>query len=126
MTEPQYNFKRFTQRRAHGETMPILSVQRRGNASLNKAAYEALGQPKSVDLFFDEGRKALALKPTHEESVESYPVRPVSSKASTYLISLTALLRYYNIPVQGAIGRYEGVEHDDMLIFDFSKAAEEG
>ncbi len=126
MDERQLNLKPFTQRRMRGETSPYLSIQRRGGATLNRASAQALGNPEAVSLFFDEDHQVLGLRASTMAEKHAYALRKTSGRGETYVLSLAALLRYFNVDLERARGRYQGAMYKDMLIFDLTQGATSG
>src|SRR5580692_2115199 len=108
-------FETFKRQRVPLTTEPAITIQKRGNLSLNPPAYKALGSPEAVELMYDRERRLIGLRKTDPESEVAYLVRPMAKSASTWLISGTAFTAYYGIETDTArrwMCRLEG----DMLV----------
>ncbi|HEV3282610.1 MAG TPA: hypothetical protein VG010_00265 [Solirubrobacteraceae bacterium] len=113
-------FETFKRQRVPLTTEPAITIQKRGNLSLNPPAYKALGSPEAVELMYDRERRLIGLRKTDPESEVAYLVRPMAKSASTWLISGTAFTAYYGIETDTArrwMCRLEG----DMLVLDLSQ-----
>jgi hypothetical protein len=87
-------------------SIPRVALQRRGNFSLNRAAFQALGQPKTIVFAYNPTRREIAITAAPPNLNYASPVRKQAATES-YLVSATAFV--------GSIG----IGHDDaILVFD--------
>lgn len=112
-------FEVFDKKRASSAPSPFVSIQRRGPLSLNRAAHEALGEPKAAELLFDRENHKIGIKPVDPTSPLGFPVRPQGRNGSTFIISGQAFTKYYGIDTSVA-RRYAAVKEDDMLVVDLT------
>lgn len=114
-------FETFKRQRVPVTREPAVTIQRRGNLSLNPAAYDALDKPEAVELLYDRDANLVALRKTQPGSEFAYIVRALSKNSgSTWLISGMAFAAYYDINTEIArrwIGRVEG----DLLVLDLNQ-----
>jgi len=122
----QMAFETFKRQRMPVLTDPAITIQKRGNLSLNSAAYEALGSPEAVELLYDRERRLIALRKAAPGTEYAYVVRPLNGnrRTTSWLVAGMAFAMYYGIPVEIArrwICRLE----DDMLILDLNEPSQE-
>ena len=117
-------FEVFQGQRVRVTDEPTITIQKRGNISLNLPAYEALGSPDHVELLYDRERKLMGIrKTTDSKSQSAYVVRSVTPRnnrpPSSYVLSGIAFAAYYGIPVESA-HRWTAQEEDGMLVIDLN------
>jgi hypothetical protein len=98
---------------------PRIGLSRRGYFSLNKVAYEMLGQPKRVLLFYDAEDGLVGLKPAEEGTPYSYKaVRQGTSQS--YILAATSFLDHYGIPYGDRALHFTPRKEGDLLIFELA------
>jgi hypothetical protein len=108
-------FALFTGRhRPAGGTIPRLAFQRRGNLSLNRAAYEALGSPDAVVLGYNEAAGEVAIKGASKSLAYASPVRKQAA-AESYLVAARAFTQSIRLDLE-----------DSMVVFDEVALVREG
>lgn len=115
-------FETFYRQRAPLSVDPMLTIQRRGNFSINAAAHTALGEPEAVEFLYDRDEKRMGIRKVQPLSESAYAVRP--NGKSSWIIAGMAFTQYYGIPSDVArrwIGRLEG----DILVFDLNEEGKE-
>jgi hypothetical protein len=112
-------FEVFDKRRASSAPSPFVSIQRRGPLSLNRAAHEAMGEPKAAELLFDRENSKIGIKPVDPTSPRGFPVRPQGRNGSTFIIAGQSFTKFYGIDTRVA-RRYAAVKEDDMLVIDLT------
>ncbi len=95
---------------------PAVTVQMRGNLSLNKAAYDALGRPEHVALLYDREERIIGLEPVTATDPDAYTCRKQQNSAS-YLVAGTAFMTFYDIAI-GDTRRYSATVIDNQLLID--------
>ena len=65
------------------------------NIVLNRRAYELLGRPQAVRLYFSRDRSAIGLEPVSPRFNDAFPLMPNGSAG--YRISAAPFCRHYNI-----------------------------
>jgi hypothetical protein len=122
-------FEVFQRQRAPVSTEPTITIQKRGNISLNTAAYVELGHPEALELLYDRDEKLIAMRKVDLGGPSAYVVRPLdprsrksspSQLATTYLISGIAFTSYYEIPTETA-KRWTPYRQGDMLVIDLKQ-----
>jgi hypothetical protein len=114
-----YDFEVFHRDAAAHSAEPLVTIQRRGNISLNTAAFEALGAPDAVELLYDPHKKVIGLRAADAKLPHAHLVRPATRRPlrGPFLISATAFVAYYNIDT--SIGRrWIGFLSSDVLCID--------
>jgi hypothetical protein len=109
------NFETFQKRSITVSTEPRVTLQRKGPISLNKAAYQALGEPPAIELLFDREAKIVGLRGASSRKANAYSVRVVGK--STYLVAGSAFTKYYGIRVDES-RRFPARMYGDVLGFD--------
>ncbi len=98
----------------------MVTIQRGGNFSLNKAAYQGMGEPESVELLYDREKRLIGFRPVSSSSPRGFAVRPQGRHApTTFMIAGQAFAKHYEIDVSTA--RRYGVEtRDGVLVLDLN------
>jgi hypothetical protein len=119
-------FETFKRQRMPVLADPAVTIQKRGNLSLNAPAYEALGSPKAVELLYDRERRLIALRATEPGTESAYVVRPLSGNArvTSWLVAGMAFTMYYGIPTEVA-RRWVCRIEDGMLVLDLNEPSQE-
>ncbi len=107
-------FETFTRRAAPVVREPVVALQRRGVLSLNRAAYELLGEPATVELLFDRTGRRIGIRPIASDAPHAYRVRKQPGSA-TYLVAAKAFMQFYGIPNDQA-RRYDADLVDGVLV----------
>lgn len=114
------NFQVFDKRAVPISGEPMVTIQRKGPISINKASYYAMGKPSFVELLYDPDERIIGFRPLKEQLPHAYPVRMQGQRESTFLIAGHAFLRFYNIPNEVST-RYMAEMFDDVLGVDLKK-----
>jgi len=113
------NFEVFDKRAVPISGEPMVTIQRKGPISLNKAAFHAMGKPSFVELLYDPKERIVGLRPLKEQLPHAYPVR-AQGRSNTYLVAGHAFMRYYSIPNEVST-RYIAQMFDDVLGVDLKQ-----
>lgn len=89
----------FEGRRTRPGGSPTLTIQKRGNFSLNASAFELMGEPEAVHLYYSPSAHLVALKPVAKDTPNSYPVRK-QQNARSWLIGARSFLNQHGIPFE--------------------------
>jgi hypothetical protein len=117
------NFRVFDKRAVPASGDPMITFQRAGSISLNKAAYQAIGEPSYVELLYDPDERIVGFHALIEKLPHAYPVRVQGQAASpshTYLVAGLAFMKYYDILPEVST-RYMGEMYDEVLGVDLKK-----
>jgi len=115
------NWEAFTRRATPVVSGPLVTIQKRGTISLNRAAHELLGAPPAVELLFDVDEHVIGFRPVDPGVHHAYPVRKQPSSFS-YLVAGQAFAKYYGIPI-GETRRYTAAMIGDVLAIDLKQEA---
>ncbi len=99
-----------------------VTLNRKGIFLINKAAFEALGEPEAVKLFHDERNNAVGLIKCETGPENAFPVKQ-KDKYSNRVICASPACRDFGIRVEKTIA-FNGIEfdHDGVMSLDFDKA----
>ena len=115
-TSDEWEVFRGRGRRPVGELQ--VSIQSKGNLSINRAVFEALSKPEAVECLFNREKHQIGIRPANPEEIHAYPVRKQQNAAS-YIVSFASFLRTYRIPIPTGITRqYEPWIQDGILVIN--------
>ena len=78
------------------DTRPAVSLQRRGNFQVNRAAYEYMGRPEALQLGFDRNKRIIAFKLAKSGGRGAYTVHKASG-AETYSVAAKAFANLHDL-----------------------------
>ncbi len=116
-------FERFDKRSVPIAENPFVTIQMRGPLSLNYSAYKMLGEPKAVELLYDQEDKIIGLRPVSPKEAYAFPVRPQGRKdkrPSNYVIAGQAFTKHYGIDTSVA-KRYPAEMQGDIMAVDLKR-----
>lgn len=99
MDKLPFDLELFEGRRTRPAGAPTLGIQRRGNLSLNASAFELLGEPEAVHLYYSPSSHVIAIKAVSNDTPQSYPVRK-QQNARSFLIGARSFLNRYGVPFE--------------------------
>lgn len=111
------SFEVFDKRAAVATKNPMVTIQKGGSFSLNRAAYELLGSPETVELLFDPNERLIGFRPVSSSNPRAYPIRPQGKNAATFMIAGRAFGKHYKLDTSIA-RRYSTERRDDILVLD--------
>jgi hypothetical protein len=118
---PVPNFEVFTRRMVPLAEKAYVTVQKRGNLTLNKSAHVALGEPKVVELLYDAEAGIIGFRAVDEDVEHAYPLRPQGGKdAGPFIVAGMAFTKYYGIDTSQA-RRFPAELIDGVLCIDISQ-----
>jgi hypothetical protein len=112
-------FEVFDKRTVLAPAEPLVTIQKRGFISLNHAAFRALGEPKAVELLYDQAKKVVGLRTAGPGIPTAYPVRP-NTKGTSYIVSGMAFTKHYGIDTTVA-RRWPAQMKSSVLCVDIGK-----
>lgn len=110
-------FEVFDKRAATSSKTPMVTIQKGGHFSLNRAAYEAMGAPEAVELLYDREEKLIGFQSAPPDRPRAYPVKTLGTNATGRLVSGQRFCKYYDIDADVA-RRYEVQMQDEILVLD--------
>lgn len=113
-------FEVFNKRAATSSKIPMVTVQKDGEFSMNKAAHDAIGAPEAVELLYDREEKLIAFRPTAPDGALAFNVKPQGNNSTGRQIAGKAFAKYYELDVAVA-RRYTARERDGMLVVDLKE-----
>lgn len=101
---------------------PIVTVQKRGDLQLNRAAYESLGCPTFVRLYFNRATRQIGIRSSDDSVETSIPVMAVPGNG-VFIIASLSFCKTYGIKT-GVTTRFAASMEDGMLICNLDLAQE--
>lgn len=118
-------FQEFDRRAAPVNATPLVTLQKRGLMSLNRTAFELIGQPTAVTLLYHPERRLIGLRSTDPNNPRAYPMRRQGGRESSggsFLVAGTAFTVHHQIPTDVA-RRYVAKLVGDVLMIDLNDDA---
>ncbi len=116
-------FETFMDRGKPVRTQPVVAIQRRGIASLNRAAFDALKGARAVELLFDPDERIMGLRGVNPGTLHAAQVRKQPG-ADTYLIGVHSFAKRYGIPTDRARRYYAQLIDGGILAVNLSQEAD--
>ena len=110
-------FEVFDKRSAAATKSPMVTIQRGGAFSLNKAAEQLVGSPEAVELLYDPDERLIGFRPVDPASPRAFPVRPQGKNATTFMIAGKMFSKHYKLEADRA-RRYAVTMQDGILVLD--------
>ncbi len=110
-------FEVFDKRASTSSKTPMVTIQKGGHFSLNKAAYDLMDRPDAVELLYDREKKLIGFRSTSPTRPLAYPVKSLGTNATGRLVAGQAFCKYYDIDASVA-RRYEVRMDGDILVLD--------
>jgi hypothetical protein len=111
-------FEAFKRQRLKPGAEPLVTIQKKGVLSLNRAAYVALDNPEAVELLYDRETRLIGLRKIDSSVDHAYAIRSFG-KGGTWLVSGTAFTNFYDIDTSVPTRRTGRIE-DGILIIDLN------
>jgi hypothetical protein len=112
MTPP--SFQKFERSSARIAAEPMISIQRHGTMSFNRATYEALGKPEAVVLLWDAEAEIVALQMAESSDPDAYTVQKQPA-ASSFLVNTQSFYKFNNIKANVA-RRFPAHNYGDGIV----------
>ncbi len=124
MPNKSYTWHDFRDERARADAyIPRVSVQLRGNVGLNKAAFEALGEPEAVVFRYSDDRRAFALRPAQIGEKGARLVRKQNA-SNSYVIGAKAFANLMRFKEH--LQTFRPTVSEGMLIVDLNEVEDNG
>ncbi len=95
-----------------------VTIQKRGTISLNRAAFQAMGNPKFAELLFNRTKRLIGIRPTNSPTGRTAPIRK-QGQSESYLIAGLTFTKEYDIDSSVA-RRYVATMQENMLVVDLN------
>jgi hypothetical protein len=116
----EFEWEEFDRRSAPKVSTPIITLQKRGNFGINRAAFEAMGRPEAVKLLYDRKQQVIGIRPADDpEARNAYQVRK-QPNSDSFLFSGIAFAHRYGIPL-GETRRFRSQMRGDVMIVDLKQ-----
>jgi hypothetical protein len=117
------NFEIFRRGAAPIGKQPYVTLNKRGVFLINKAAYQAIGQPQAVIMMFDPSEKIVGMQPVEAGTADAYAVH-TTTRDRSFLVSGKAFCNYYELPLGTSI-RYPASVNDGILCINIAEGGTE-
>jgi hypothetical protein len=117
------NFEKFRRSNITSGAVPMVAIHQRGVFAFNEQAFEALGKPEAIELFYDRDETIIGLQGAPRNSPDSYAVRHHTKHSSQ--IAGQSFLEFYDIPPEVRGRRYRAELQGGMLTVDLREEPEE-
>jgi hypothetical protein len=74
-----------------------VTLDGRGRLLLNRKAYQAIGKPQRVLLYFNRNKDKIGVRPAHDRLAEAFPVR---QNSVSFVVYCGTFLRHYGIKLR--------------------------
>lgn len=98
------------------------SLNQHGDLVLNRKAYEELGAPERVRLFYDSRTEAIGLMPADPEADNGHKVRRFST-GSTHLVHCSRFLRLSGIKIEKTVSFPTAKMENGLLVLELKYRA---
>lgn len=114
------DFKKFRRAYVTSEAVPLVAVRQRGTLGINRMAYEALGEPKAVELLYAPDEQIIGLQAAERNAPDAYRIRREAE--GRYEVAGVSFLKHYGIPLEKVGGRrYRAEVVDGILNVDLKQ-----
>ncbi len=114
-------FEEFEQYHSRSVKTILVTIQRRGNFSLNRAAYKALGEPTALKLLFNRSKRLIGFRRADSSELRSVPVRR-QHQSESFLVAGLTFCKEFDIDTSTA-RRYVGKMQEGVLIVDLNESS---
>lgn len=111
------DFELFTGRAIPVVERAMVTIQRKGTMSLNHAAFQALGEPAAVAMFFNKAKRIVGIRAIDPAESYAYPVRKQAASRN-YVLAGQAFTKTYGIDTTAARRYNAELRPDGMLVID--------
>ena len=111
-------FEVFNKRKASLGKAPSVTLQRRGILSINRAAFDMIGAPESVELLFDRDRQIIGLRGADDDVPHAYNVRKGKDNGPA-VVACMAFTQHYGVDTTTS-RRYVPTVEDGILCVDLT------
>jgi hypothetical protein len=95
---PEPEFEVFTARMTRQSRTPTVALYARTHIfSMNRAAFEALGEPKFLEIVWDKRQRLVGLRAQPVKTPAAYVTRPASAKEITFTVTAKSFVKWAGI-----------------------------
>ncbi len=110
-------FEVFDKRTATSSKTPMVTIQKAGQFSMNKAAHDAMGAPEYVELLYDSDEKLIGFRPASSDNPRAYAITQQGKNTTGKQIPGRAFAKFYDLDVSVA-RRYPVAMRERVLVLD--------
>jgi hypothetical protein len=122
MSLPDFEVFKNKNGRANMPTDPTLTISCAGHFTLNRPAFEALGEPEAVELLYAREQQIIGIRAVDPDSPNAYRTQS-TNQARSFVVSGRAFMRYYEITLDAAVSamRWPAAMVEEVLCVDLSQ-----
>lgn len=113
-------FEVFRARKAPSVPHALVTIQHKGVLSLNRRAFELLGEPAAVEFLFNRTTRVIGIRAADLLAGHAYPLRKQTNSA-TYTVGAKSFIGTYGIDISQT-RRYVATLNGSMLTVDLVQA----
>jgi hypothetical protein len=121
MAFPQ--FEKFRRSAVTAASVPIVAIHKRKLFAMNQLAYELIGEPEAVELFYAPFDQVIGIRPASRESPDAYVVR--HHTRFSHQVEGKSFMSFYDIPDEVTGRRYKAELLDNVLAVNLKQKPEE-
>jgi len=114
----------FDARNTPAVTTPVVTIQKAKNFAMNKAAYELLGEPETVEYLFNKKLQKVGFRKVDPTAPHAYKVRKQANSRS-FQMSGHSFIKTYGIRTIDGSLRFEPRMEGDTLVIDLKSPSAE-
>ncbi len=117
------NWRQVKRKPGAGQWLAIyVTLNPKGVISVGKVAYTKLGEPKAVEIFFDEINNRIGIKSSHSESKNTFKMT-AQGKWGGHRIHAYILMQEYRIKLSQTVQFFDAeFDEDGILVLDLRTA----
>jgi len=116
-------FEEFDKRARSSTKSPFVTMLSAKGFTLNKAAYDLIGNPEAVTLLYDPDERLVGFKPSSPDYFRAYKVRP-QPKGVSVSVSGRSFIKHHGIDAS-VTRRYAARMRDGVLVVDLESESTE-
>lgn len=118
-----FEWEEFTQKSNYRAGMLRVSLNGRGHFQLNQKAFDELGAPGAVVLFYDRSARRIGLRPSSPEVDHAYELKRQGS-SQNYVVRGKSFCSYYGINVGDTVVFNDVQAEDGMIVLNLDNVTE--
>ena len=102
--------------------VPRVTLNKKCIFLLNKAAFDALGEPEAVKIFYDKRNNAIGLGKADMEQDNAFPVKQKDKYSNRVICASPACVNFGIRPEKTIVFNRIEFDHDEIMSLDFDRA----
>lgn len=101
---------------------PAIGIQKKGDFAINYRAWQMMGEPAKLFLFFDKEADRIGFQPTRDDHPSAFTVRSNSGMGSTRSLAGQGFCKFYGCKPEAAIRAPLHQDGDGMFYVELAEA----